>query len=268
MTDPFQNVSAAGQDFIDTFARQLEVRAAEPVMVDIVEAYLDDLPWETIDLAVDVGCGTGPVARRMAARSPEARVIGIEPSPDLLAHARRLADGIGNLTFEVADGAALPLDDATVDAVVFHTVLCHVTDPAKLLDEAMRVLKAGGTLVVCDADFSKASLAGTHGDPLQACAESFTEQFVTDRHLVGKLRPLVQRTGFVTRHFRVTSRTVTDADGMLVWVRLGSATMVERGEIGQPLADALVGEYERRKAAGTLYGHQPFATLIATKSAS
>jgi arsenite methyltransferase len=267
MTDPFQNVSAAGQDFIDTFARQLEVRAAEPVMIDIVEAYLDDLPWETIDLAVDVGCGTGPVTRRMAARSPEIRVIGIEPSPELLAHARTLAEGIGNLTFEVGDGAALPLDDASVDALVFHTVLCHVTDPSRLLDEAMRVLKAGGSLVVCDADFSKASLANFHGDPLQACAELFAEHFVTDRHLVGKLRALVQRAGFVTHDFRVTSRTVTDADNMLVWVRLASATMVERGEIGQPLADALVGEYERRKVAGTLYGHQPFATLIATKPA-
>ena len=41
--------------------------------------------------------------------------------------------------------------------------------------------------------------------------------------------------------------------------------MLGRGEIGQPLADALVAEYERRKGAGTLYGHQPFATLTATK---
>jgi arsenite methyltransferase len=247
MADPFQDVSAAGQAFIDTFARQLEVRAAEPVMVEIIEAYLDDLPWDEIELAVDVGCGTGPVARRMAARSPEMRVLGVEPSPELLAHARRLAEGIGNLTFETADGAALPLDDATVDAVVYHTVLCHVTDPAKLLNEAMRVLRPGGTLVVGDADFSKASLAGTHGDPLQACTDAFTEHYVTDRYLVAKLRPLVQQAGFVTRDFRVTSRTVTDADNMLVWVRLGSETLVNRGEIGQPLADALVGEYERRK---------------------
>ena len=41
MPDPFQNVSAAGPEFIEVFARQLEVRAAEPAMVAIVEAYLD-----------------------------------------------------------------------------------------------------------------------------------------------------------------------------------------------------------------------------------
>ena len=156
MPDPFQNVSAAGPEFIEVFARQLEVRAAEPAMVAIVEAYLDDLPWDADSLAVEVGCGTGPTARRMAARSSHARVLGIEPSPELLTHARRLAEGIDNLTFETGDGAALPLDDGTVDAIVFHTVLCHVVAPAELLTEAMRVLRPGGTLVVCDADFSKA----------------------------------------------------------------------------------------------------------------
>ena len=233
-------------------------------MVAIVEAYLDDLPWDAVGLAVEVGCGTGPTARRMAARSAHTRVLGIEPSPELLTHARRLAEGIDNLTFETGDGAALPLDDGTVDAIVFHTVLCRVVAPAELLTEALRVLRPGGTLVVCDADFSKASLAGFDFDPLQACADFFVANYVTDRYLVAKLRTLVKGVGFHLKHFRITSRAVTDADGMLVWVRLGGAMMLGHGEIGQQLADALVAEYQRRKEAGTLYGHQPFATLIAT----
>ena len=138
--------------------------------VAIVEAYLDDLFWHAFGMAVEVGCGTGPTARH-AARSAHTRVLGIEPSPELLTHARRLAEGINNLTFETGDGAALPLDDGTVDAIVFHTVLCHVVAPVELLTEAMRVLRPGGTLVVFDADFSKASLAGFDFDPLQACAD-------------------------------------------------------------------------------------------------
>ncbi len=265
MADPFQDVSAAGAEFIGIFARQLELRAAEPAMVEIVEAYLDDIPWNDVAIAVDVGCGTGAVTRRLASRSPGTRVVGLEPSPELLEHARTLAEGIDNVTFETGDGAALPFDAGEVEALVYHTVLCHVVEPAKFLDEAMRVLRPGGTLVVCDADFSKASLSVAEGDPLQACAEYFARHFVTDAHLVGKLRSLARRAGFEIRDFRIASRTVTDADGMLVWVRLCGATMLERGEMGQPLADALVNEYERRKTAGTLYGHLPFATLVAKR---
>ena len=192
MTDPFQNVSAAGPEFIEVFARQLEVRAAEPAMVAIIEAYLDELPSDEVDLAVEVGCGTGPVARRMAAHSSRTCVLGIEPSPELLAHARRLAEGIDNLTFESGDGAALRLDDGTVDAIVFHTVLCHVVARAELVAEAMSVLRPGGTLVVCDADLSKASLAGFYFDPLQACADFFVANYATDRYLVAKLRSLAR----------------------------------------------------------------------------
>ena len=203
----------------------------------------------------------------MAARSASARVIGIEPSPELLEHARRLAESHDNLEFRTGDGAALPVEAAAADALVFHTVLCPVTDPAALLAEALRVLKPGGTLVVCDADFSKASLAAMEGDPLQACAAYFAANFVTDPHLVARLRVLVRAAGFEIADFRVASRTVTDADGMLAWVRVCSETMVERGEIGRDLADALVGEYARRRDGGRLYGHQPFATLIASKPA-
>ena len=58
---------------------------------------------------------------------------------------------------------------------------------------------------------------------------------------------------------------MTDADGMLVWAAPRQRHDARHGEIGQPLADALVAEYQRRKEAGTLYGHQPFATLIAKR---
>lgn len=264
MNDPFQDVSAAGAEFIETFAQALEARAAEPIMIQLVETYLDHLDWSAIDLVIEVGCGTGAVTRRMAARSQSTRVIGFEPSPELLDHARGLAAGQANLRFETADGAKLPLEDGSVDAAVYHTVLSHVVDPAALLAEAGRVLRPGGRLVICDADFSKGSLAVAEGDPLQACAIFFARNFVTNAHLMGRLRSLVQDAGFVVDHFRVVSRTVTDADGMLVWVRACGAAMVERGIIGQVLADAMVGEYERRKQAGTLYGHLPFGTLVAT----
>jgi hypothetical protein len=45
MTDPFQNVSAAGAAFIETIAEGLEARAADPSMVPIIEAYLDAIDW-------------------------------------------------------------------------------------------------------------------------------------------------------------------------------------------------------------------------------
>ena len=65
------------------------------------------------------------------------------------------------------------------------------------------MLRSDGTLVVCDADFSKASLAGFDFDPLQACADFFVANYVTNRYLVAKLRTLAKDAGFHPKQFRI-----------------------------------------------------------------
>lgn len=262
MTDPFQDVDAAGPDFIRSFAASMEQRQSDPIMEAIVAEYLSALDFRPGGLTIEIGAGAGAVTRRIAAAAP-GRVIGYEPSRGFVAEARARAEGVENLAFEVADGAALPLGDGTADHAIFHTVLSHVPDPGPLLSEAVRVLKPGGRLVVCDADFSKASLAGFVDDPLDSFARSFVGHFVTDPYLVGRLRALVQAAGARVLSFTVRNRLLTEAAQMRPWVEETGKLLVARGEIGAPLAEAMVAEYERRSEAGTLYGSQVFATLVA-----
>ena len=234
-------------------------------MVPIIEAYLDAIDWDDVRCAIEIGSGTGPISRMIADRAPKAQVTGVEPSAELVVHAERLSGERPNLRFETGDGAALRHAVGTFDLAVQHTVLSHVTDPAALLAEAFRVFRPGGTLVVCDGDFSKASLAIAPFDPLHAVAQHFVENFVTDQFLIGKLRAMSRVAGFVTRDFRVAGRLLTDSPLMGIWVKLSGDRMVEEGTIGRPLADALFAEYYRRLEEGTLYGYQVFATLVATK---
>jgi SAM-dependent methyltransferase len=79
---------------------------------------------------VDVGCGGGALVRALAARG--ARVTGIEISESQLAAAVEGDDGAG-ARYLVGLAQDLPLDDATVDAVVFMRALHHVP-PEHMLD--------------------------------------------------------------------------------------------------------------------------------------
>jgi SAM-dependent methyltransferase len=263
MTDPFQDVDAGGRDFVQSVGDALEVRAAEPVMQDIVDGYLDQVDFSGNGLHLDIGTGTGAIARNMARRAGRGRVIGSDLSPGLIDYARARPDLPDNLSFEVTTGTALPQDDASVDTVVMHTLLSHVPDPAILVAEAARVLRPGGTLVICDADFAKITLSNGVGDPLDACAAYFAQHFVTDRFLVGKLRALVSQAGLKTRSFRVLNRVISEGAGGLTWVGMGGKHMVETGLISAELHAALVAEYHRRAQNGLLYGFMPFAVLIA-----
>ncbi len=81
-------------------------------------------------------------------------VVGVDLSPAMLDVARRrLRDrGPGGPPVElrVGDAQALDLPTASVDTVVSTYSLCAVPDPARALDEARRVLRPGGRLVLVE----------------------------------------------------------------------------------------------------------------------
>lgn len=96
--------------------------------------------------ALDVGCGTGIVARDIASRiGSEGRVVGIDPSPGMLAVAKQLAPAV-----EWREGLAesLPFPDQSFEAVVSQFALMFFTDRREALREMLRVLTPGGRLAV------------------------------------------------------------------------------------------------------------------------
>ena len=78
-------------------------------------------------------------------------VIGIDPSPQLLAMAERKRN-VQPLDVQLIEGSAeaLPLDAAGIDTVVTTWTLCTVPSAAKVLAEARRVLKPGGKLLFAE----------------------------------------------------------------------------------------------------------------------
>jgi ubiquinone/menaquinone biosynthesis C-methylase UbiE len=97
-------------------------------------------------LVLEIGIGSGlnlPFYSRNVAR-----VIGLEPSPRLLAMARR-AERTGNGSVEFIEGSAeaIPLQDASVDTVVTTWTLCSIPDAPRALRDMRRVLRPGGRLL-------------------------------------------------------------------------------------------------------------------------
>jgi 2-polyprenyl-3-methyl-5-hydroxy-6-metoxy-1,4-benzoquinol methylase len=97
-----------------------------------------------LDTALDVGCGTGDLARRLSRRAR--RVIGLDADPASVDTARRLSSEHSNVDFRCEDllTAALP---GGYDAITALAVLHHVPfEPA--LTRLRDLLAPGGTLVV------------------------------------------------------------------------------------------------------------------------
>jgi SAM-dependent methyltransferase len=96
---------------------------------------------------LDVGCNVGAWLSDLRLRWPTARLAGVEPSPDMLAIAKRRLPG---LELHVAGAESLPFADRSFSVVTCIEVLEHV--PAELRRQAFReihrVLVPGGRLIL------------------------------------------------------------------------------------------------------------------------
>jgi len=97
---------------------------------------------------LDVGCGTGVLAERLAGAGFE--MTGVDPSEGMLDVMRRRTPAVQGIT---ASGTSLPFDDETFDLVLTVAVMHHIADPADVrqtVSEMVRVAKPEGRILIWD----------------------------------------------------------------------------------------------------------------------
>ena len=116
---------------------------------------------------LDAGCGTGMFLARVRARLPDAELHGVDPSPDMLAQARRALDGnmggegsgdenaggqvhLALAALGASATADLPFAPATFDLIACTNVLHALPDPAAVLAGLRRLLAPHGQLALTD----------------------------------------------------------------------------------------------------------------------
>ncbi|MFJ5229099.1 class I SAM-dependent methyltransferase [Kitasatospora sp. NPDC088391] len=163
--------------------------------------------------ALDIGCGTGYLTVRIADRTgPHGTARGIDPSPDLLARARRRAHGRPGCTFEDGVAEQLPAADDSCDLVVTALMVHHLPEDVRprALAEMHRVLRPGGRLLL--ADFRPPA------GPVARHLVGAVVGPVMEHNPVHLLRPLAEGAGF----------TVADTGDLAPWFHWVRATKAGR----------------------------------------
>ena len=99
---------------------------------------------------VDLGTGPGLLLPMLRERIADAELIGVEVQPVMLESARPVAEQCGARIVEADLAEPLPLPDACADAVLAVMCFHELMFPPPLIDEAVRLLKPGGVLVLYD----------------------------------------------------------------------------------------------------------------------
>jgi SAM-dependent methyltransferase len=103
---------------------------------------------------LDVGCGVGHWGRLLAGLlDRDCQIVGVDRESEWISQASKMAERSGLLQtfhYHVADAHSLPFPDESFDIVTCQTVLMHLKDPKKALNEFMRVLKPNGRIIAAE----------------------------------------------------------------------------------------------------------------------
>ncbi|KAM5567234.1 hypothetical protein ABKV19_015373 [Rosa sericea] len=158
---------------------------------------------------LEIGIGTGPNLRYYGA-DDGVRVFGVDPNKKMERYAQAAAVAAGlplsNFEFIQAVGEAIPLDDASVDAVVGTLVLCSVKDVNKTLKEIKRVLRPGGLYLFVEHVAAK---DGTTLRFIQSVLDPLQQTLADGCHLTRETGTDISRSGFSGVELSMTSLSST-----------------------------------------------------------
>jgi ubiquinone/menaquinone biosynthesis C-methylase UbiE len=152
----------------------------------------------------DIGCGSGEITSRLAARYPQAELVGVDILEGSVAHARRRYASLApRVQFEQGDAFELRFADAQFDLVVCRHMTQSVPEPHKVLAELHRICRPGGWAHVLSEDYGMIHAAPGKLDSDRLWHEGvipFTHATGTDAEVGRRTWSLMKHAGFVELH--------------------------------------------------------------------
>jgi SAM-dependent methyltransferase len=214
-------------------------------------------------IALDIGTGAGHTAHALARRCRY--VLASDITPEMLAHAGRLAGELGltnvQPVFSLAE--SLPFPDSSFDAVSCRLAAHHFPDVAAFCGEVARVLRPGGKALLIDVAVPEDSGAAAYINDI----ELHRDHSHIEDYSFSRWRSLAEGAGFDVTEARLHNDDLTEEE-LSEWTRRSGTAQDDIEYIRERFASApssVVEAMSLRADGPTFRWFWPVATIVATK---
>jgi ubiquinone/menaquinone biosynthesis C-methylase UbiE len=269
--DVYGNTQNLDEAILDAVATRLESRGKHPTFQRMLYEYLEFINIDEMQAVLDLGCGTGFTGREIARRRNfKGTVLGIDISSQLIEQATRLAreEGVSHrVHFRVGDSRSLDLENDSFDAVIAHTLISHLPDPAALIEEMIRLVKPGGLVVIYDGDYASLTYSNPDAQRGKAIDDLIIGSIVTQPRILRQLPLLLTSAGLeIVQAFAYVVTDVGKADFWAGSVESMRKLLPAAKTMTAAEADSWADDRNRESANGTFFASCNYYSYIAHKA--
>lgn len=268
--DPWSRTDELDQSLVDVMVTRLEARGKYPPFLNMLNDYLEAMRIDAKQAVLDLGTGSGFVARTIAARNGfSGHVLGIDLSPELVKAAARLAEGEGlegKVSFEAGDTRGLKMESGSFDAVIAHTLLSHVPDPVSVIAEISRLLRPGGVVGIFDGDFASKTFAQEDPQKAKAQDELITNTMTANPYVMRLMPRYLKQAGLeLTDFFPYVLAEVGKADYWKSSLEANRRLIPQTGIMTRHEADAWASGIMKSSDEGVFFGANNYYAYVVRK---
>lgn len=253
-------------DYDEAEARQEAAIYRTPAATARRERVRKMLGLESGDEVASIGCGPGFEPAEIGwAVGKEGQVYGIDRSEAMLALARERCGPLSQVTLSRGDALDLPMADESVDAAVAVQVFEYLEAVDTAVAELARILRPGGSAVVCDADFASLVWRSPNPERMARVLDAFDDHCQHPR-LGSRLAPQLHGAGLTVSRVEpnaiVNTRLDEDtfASHLMTFIEDYAA---DHGAIGPKAARAWADDLRDQDARGeTFFSFTQYCYLV------
>ena len=268
MSDVFLSIDNQPKESLSIISERLEMRSLKGQFAEFTNEYFSLLDFDKNSKILELGGGTGVIGRNFIEfNNFKGKYVVSDLSKELLNYGLNKAKKLKlntHLEFKQIDAMSDKVNEVDIyDAVIMHTLVSHVPNPALVIENAKKYLKKNGKIIIFDADYETLLMASGNKELDEIVNKAIKKGCVAQPKVMRVIPKIAKDLNL--KLVNCKSNLLFEAGSANFFHGMGKAlstAVVKSNQLNKNIANKWILEIEKAMSEDTFFGMCPYITYI------